>query len=209
MRERVILHLLAYQRYQQDPDAPATVTQEGIAEAVDVGRNNVSKIVNSMEGRRGRGPHQTCQGVRQCKGLLPNSQCYQNALNLKLEIERTKINIIDFDGKVRGRAGQAVPVSAEEICLPRPRDQCRGSLTALLSTRGKLQERRFVDYTDRKPTVRSFYGRQKEMAELIDFLNSDTASIMSPGIPDQEDHSPREVRPGHKGTEARILVSGP
>ncbi len=189
VRERVILHLLAYQRYQQDPDAPATVTQEGIAEAVDVGRNNVSKIVNSMEGEGVVEVHtrhvKGFASVKKVYFLTPSG--YQNALNLKLEIERTKINIIDFDGKVHedelGKLSLYLPKRYAFLDLAI--SVSRGSFDCSSFHEGKVkQERRFVDYTDRKPTVRSFYGRQKEMAELIDFLNSDTASIMAVcGIP--------------------------
>lgn len=189
VRERVILHLLAYQRYQQDPDAPATVTQEGIAEAVDVGRNNVSKIVTSMETEGIVEVHtrhvKGFSSVKKVYFLTPGG--YQNALNLKLEIERTKISIIDFDGKVHedemGKLSLYLPKRYAFLDLAL--NVTRGSFDCSSFHEGKVkEERRFVDYTDRKPTVRNFYGRQKEMVELVDFLSSETAKIMAVcGIP--------------------------
>ncbi len=183
VRERVILHLLAYQRYLQDSDAPAAITQEGIADAVEVGRNNVSKIVNTMHDE-GIIEVQTKHvkgfaSVKKVYFLTPSG--YQDALNLKVEIERTRINIIDFDGKVHedemGKLSLYLPKRYAFLDLAL--GVSRGSFDCSSFHEGKVkEERRFVDYTDRKPTVRTFYGRQKELQELNEFLESNTARIM-------------------------------
>ncbi len=47
-KERVLLHLLFQQRFVMDSDSPKSVTQEGVAKAVDVGRNNVAKVLAEM-----------------------------------------------------------------------------------------------------------------------------------------------------------------
>ena len=191
VRERVFLHLLAYQRYQNDSDAPSTITQEGIAEAVDVGRNNVSKVVNSLAEEVMIEVHtkhvKGYASVKKVYFLTPSG--YQKALELKSEIERTQITIIDFDGKVHmddmGKLSLYLPKRYAFLDLAL--GVTRGHFDCSAFHEGKVKaDRRFVDYTDRKPTVRVFYGRLKEIQCLSEFLESPTARIMSicgiPGI---------------------------
>lgn len=178
-----MLYILAYQRYLQDSDAPAAITQEGIADAVEVGRNNVSKIVNAMAAE-GIVEIQTkhVKGFASIKKVYFLTQKgYQDALNLKAEIERTKINIVDFNGEVHedemGKLSLYLPKRYAFLDLAL--GVSRGSFDCSSFHEGKVkEERRFVDYTDRKPTIRNFYGRQKELQELTDFLGSETAKIM-------------------------------
>lgn len=183
VRERVILYLLAYQRYLQDSDAPAAITQEGIAEAVEVGRNNVSKIVNSMiDDGIIEAQTKHVKGFASIKKVYFLTQSgYQDALNLKVEIERTKISIIDFDGEVHEDEMGKLPLYLPKryAFLDLAIGVSRGSFDCASFHEGKVkEERRFVDYTDRKPTVRNFYGRQKELQDLAEFLDSNTSRII-------------------------------
>ncbi len=115
VREKVLLHILSYHKYLQDPDAPASATQEGIADAVSVGRNNISKIVNALA-KEGLVEVQTkhVKGfatVKRVYFLLPKG--FEAALELKKEIESVPVGIIDFDGKVHrdvvGKIGVYLP----------------------------------------------------------------------------------------------------
>ncbi|MBI0584171.1 MAG: tetratricopeptide repeat protein [Methanomassiliicoccus sp.] len=191
VRERVVLHLLAYQRYLQDSDAPAAITQEGIADAVDVGRNNVSKVVNSL-GELGSIEVQTkhVKGYASIKKVyFLTANGYQEALSLKAELERTKINIVDFDGKVHEDELGKLPLYLPKryAFLDLALNISRGHFDCSSFHESKVkEERRFVDYTDRKPTIRTFFGRQKELKALNEFLDSGTARVMAicgiPGI---------------------------
>ncbi len=183
VRERVLLHLLAYQRYLQDSDAPASSTQEGIADAVEVGRNNVSKVVNALASEDVIEVHtKHVKGFASVKKVYFLTQKgYQAALELKADLERTKISIIDFDGKTHEEE-----MSKLSLFLPKryafldlALGVSRGQFDCASFHEGKSkEERRFVDYTDRKPTVRTFYGRQQELQKLASFLDSDTARML-------------------------------
>jgi len=70
VKERVFLHLLFQQRFALDSDSPKSVTQEGVAKAVDVGRNNVAKVLAEM-GREGTVETFT----RHVKGSPPCARC--------------------------------------------------------------------------------------------------------------------------------------
>jgi len=183
MEEKIILQLLSQHRFYQDADAPIALTQDGIAAATDIGRNNVSRIVNSLA-KEGDVEIQIkhvkgLPSVRRVHFLTPNG--FQKALKLKEEIETTKVKVIDFDGKEK-----VDEVGKLSIYLPKPYALLE---LAIAITRGRFdcssfhemkikEERRFVDFTDRKPTVRLFHGREKELAELSEFLTSDNARIM-------------------------------
>ena len=189
VRERVILHLLVYQRYLQDPDAPAAITQEGIADAVEVGRNNVSKVVNSMSDGGIIEVHtKHVKGFASVKKVyFLTAGGYQDALNLKADIEHTVIKIVDFDGKVNddemGKLSLYLPKRYAFLDLALGVE--RGHFDCSSFHEGKVKEdRRFVDYTDRKPTVRTFFGRQKELQLLTEFQESETArALVVCGIP--------------------------
>lgn len=174
---------MSQHRYYQDSDAPRTLTQEGIAEATQIGRNNVSKVVATMA-KAG----DVDVVSKHVKGLpTVRRVCYltakgfQNALRLKEEIESAEIRIADFDG-----SEHAGTIGSLNKFLPRPYQLLelamgvsRGVFDCASFHEMKVkEERRFVDFTDRKPTVRVFLGREGEIGELSDFLASDTARIM-------------------------------
>ncbi|MDD1768906.1 MAG: hypothetical protein LUQ55_02865, partial [Methanomassiliicoccales archaeon] len=175
MEEKIILQLLSQHRFYQDADAPVALTQDGIAAATGIGRNNISRIVNGLA-KEGDVEIES----KHVKGLpsirrvhLLTSKGFQKALRLKDEIEKTRVKVIDFDGKEK-----VDEIGKLNIYLPRPYSLLE--LTIAI-TRGQFdcssfhemkikEERRFVDFTDRKPTVRLFTGREKELSELSDFL---------------------------------------
>lgn len=178
-----MLHLLAYQRYLEDADAPAAITQEGIADAIEVGRNNVSKVVNSLAEEKVIEVHtkhvKGFASVKRVYFLTHNG--YQDALALRSEIERTVITIIDFDNKSHedelGKLNLYLPRRYAFLDLVLAVTRGRFDCASFHESKVK-EERRYVDYTDRKPTIRSFYGRQKELQALNEFLTSDTARAM-------------------------------
>ncbi len=188
-RERVLLHLLAYQRYSQDADAPKAVIQEGIADAVEVGRNNVAKILNEMANERIvdiLSKHvKGLPSVRRVYFL--STKGFDEAKHLKEDLEAMKVEVIDLKGDVHqdevGRLSVYMPGNYTflEIIMgvARGKFDCR----SFHESKTK-EERRFVDFTDKKPAVRSFFGREKEYRQLMDLINGEsTRAIIIYGIP--------------------------
>jgi tetratricopeptide (TPR) repeat protein len=187
--ERVILHLLAYHKFHQDDTAPRAITQEGIASATNIGRNNVSKIVTSLANQGDveiRTKHvKGLPSVRRVYALTPKG--FKRALALKEEIEKTEVTVVDFNGNETnesvGNLNIFLPKSYTLLELAMGVIRGRFDCTAFHNMKIK-EERRFVDYTDRKPTIRTFVGRENELKKLNDFLESSrTKVIVVYGIP--------------------------
>ena len=189
VRERVILHLLAQHKYCQDADAPKVVTQDGIASSIEVGRNNVAKIMTVMaeegivdiQSKHVKG----LPSVRLVYFLAPKG--FEEGKKLKNSIESTMVEVLDLNGESHqdevGRIGVYLPnrYSLLELAM----GVSRGQFDCSSFHEGKVkEERRFVDYSDKKPAIRSFFGREQEMEKLQGLLTSPTLrAMMIYGIP--------------------------
>jgi tetratricopeptide (TPR) repeat protein len=189
VRERVILHLLAQHKFCQDADAPKVVTQDGIASAIEVGRNNVAKIMTTMsdeglvdiQSKHVKG----LPSVRLVYFLAPKG--FEEGKKLKASIESTMVEVIDLNGETHpdevGRLGVYLPnrYSLLELAM----GITRGVFDTASFHEGKVkEERRFVDYSDKKPAIRTFYGREQELEKLYGLIGSRTIkAVMIYGIP--------------------------
>jgi len=189
VKERVFLHLLFQQRFVMDSDSPKSVTQEGVAKAVDVGRNNVAKVLAEM-GKEGTVDTFT----RHVKGLPSVRKVYflsakgsEKAKAVKQDVESTVVDIIDLQGKHLkdeiGRLGNYLPKRYDLLELVNGIVQ--GSIDCRSFHENRMrEERRYVDFTDKKPAVRAFFGREREMEVLSGLLTSDTKRmVVINGIP--------------------------
>ncbi|MCX6651543.1 MAG: tetratricopeptide repeat protein [Methanomassiliicoccales archaeon] len=188
-KERVFLHLLFQQRFMMDPDSPKTVTQDGVSAAVNVGRNNVAKVLAEM-GREGSVETYTrhvkgLPSVRKVYFLSPAGQ--EEAKRIKVGLEATKVEVIDLQGNRHqdeiGRLGNYLPKRYDLLELVN--GIAHGCIDCRSFHENKMrEERRYVDFTDKKPAVRSFYGREKELRTLSDLLTSESKRmVVINGIP--------------------------
>jgi tetratricopeptide (TPR) repeat protein len=183
VKERVFLHLLFQQRFVMDSDSPKSVTQEGIAKAVDVGRNNVAKVLAEMSKE---GTVDTF--TRHVKGLPSVRKVYfltpkglEKAKVIKQDVESTTVDIIDLQGQHLkdeiGRLGNYLPKRYDLLELINGIVQ--GSIDCRNFHENRMrEERRYVDFTDKKPAVRAFYGREREMSMLSNLLTSETKRML-------------------------------
>jgi tetratricopeptide (TPR) repeat protein len=183
------LHLLFQQRFSMDSDSPKTVTQEGVAEAVEVGRNNVAKVLAELV-KEGAVEVST----RHVKGLPSVRKVYfltpaglEDARSIKADLETTVIDIIDLHGARHrdemGHLGNYLPKRYDLLELVLGVSQGCIDCRSFHENRMR-EERRFVDFTDKKPAVRNFFGRQKEIGLLGDLLTSEVARmVVINGIP--------------------------
>ncbi len=183
-QEKVLLHLMSYQRFSLDSDVPKEVTQDGIAAGVGIGRNNVNKLVLALVGL----DYVDALDSRHVKGL-PNvrkvyfltQKGFEEALALKKSVDPLIIHANNLEGKeIRiefGRLGSLLPNKYTTVELANAIERGRFDATSFHEARIK-EERRFVDYTDRKPTVRSFFGRKEELRRLNDLTDSPTCRLI-------------------------------
>jgi tetratricopeptide (TPR) repeat protein len=189
MKERVFLHLLLQQRFAMDSDSPKSVTQDGIAQAVDVGRNNVAKVLAEMSKEGSLDIFS-----RHVKGLPSVRKVYfltlkgiEEAKDIKQDIESTVVDVIDLNGESHqdeiGRLGNYLPKRYDLLELVIGISE--GTIDCRNFHENKMrEERRYVDFTDKKPAVRTFFGREKEIASLVSLLDSPSRRmIIINGIP--------------------------
>jgi hypothetical protein len=120
---------------------------------------------------------------------------------------------VDFDGKVQedemGKLSLYLPKRYAFLDLRAGSEQGLLRLR-IVPMRARLkQERRFVDYTDRKPTVRTFFGRQKE-PELNEFLGVQHCAHHGRvrDTRDRQDHSPGQVTSRTSGEQRHVTGTG-
>ncbi|MCG7840985.1 MAG: AAA family ATPase, partial [Methanomassiliicoccales archaeon] len=166
-----------------DSDSPKTVTQEGVAKAVDVGRNNVAKVLAEMSKES-----YIESFTRHVKGLPSVRKVYfltpkglEEGKHIKQDVEATVVDIIDLQGASHqdeiGRLGNYLPKRYDLLELIVGINQ--GSIDCRSFHENKMrEERRYVDFTDKKPAVRNFFGREKELTSLSDLLTSETKRIV-------------------------------
>jgi len=183
-KEKILLHLLGYQKFSQDSAAPEAVTQEGVARAIGAGRNNVSKFARELitDGM-------VVEQQKHIKGMQRIRKAYflshlgfQEALRLKEEIETTRVKLVDFEGERHddevGRLNMYLPRNYSLIELADGVQTGVFNCASFHEARIK-EERRYVDYTDRKPAVRVFFGREEELSRLKHFLEREEGGILS------------------------------
>jgi tetratricopeptide (TPR) repeat protein len=188
-KEKVMLHLMAYHRFNTDDDAPKAVSQDGIAAVVSVGRNNLAKTLGEMV-------EETFVEVKSkhVKGMPSMRKVYfltplgfNRSITLREELESTRITAVDLQGKEQALAlaklGPLLPKNYNllEVCMgiEKGRIDCRAFHEGRIK-----EERRFVDFTDKKPAVRHFFGREQEIGILNDFVGPGTARLLVvQGIP--------------------------
>ncbi|OPY31757.1 MAG: transcriptional regulator MalT [Methanomassiliicoccales archaeon PtaU1.Bin124] len=188
-RERLLLHLLPLHRYSQDADAPRNVTQDGISGAIDVGRNNVAKILAELENEK-----VVEVSTRHVKGLPSVRRVYfltpkgfEVAKDFKEHVDTLKVEVLDLNGVSHedeiGRLSMYVPGSYTPLELIMGIERGRFDCSSFHESKVK-QEKRFVDFTDKKPAVRSFYGRENEMRVLQELVSEDgPKAVVVYGIP--------------------------
>jgi tetratricopeptide (TPR) repeat protein len=123
--------------------------------------------------------------MRKVYFLTPNG--FARSMSLRDELEATNITAVDLNGNeqqmVLAKLGPLLPKNYNllEVCMgiEKGRIDCRSF------HEGKIkEERRYVDFTDKKPAVRTFFGREAEMRILNDFVGEgSTRLLVIQGIP--------------------------
>lgn len=181
-RQKILLHLSQYSNEVDDILAPKAVTQDGIAKAIGIGRNNVprdiKKLINSgfviskklhVNGLRNK---RTAYFLTE-KGL-------EEANKIKRELKKLKITVI-------GASGEKDSMILKEACS---RYNLPFILCALNLDKNKilnliyLYKKREGAYhsIDENLILRDFHGRGEELKNLINWINSDKKILLLAGI---------------------------
>ena len=194
VQERILLHLSDFSDFMNSVEVPFALSQMGIANAVAIARSNVPRAIAGLKDQ----------------GLLVERQAHVQGVSRKRKayfLTETGINLADETWKrlreFKLRAilpgGQTISSTLGEIQdkLPfsmRPVDVIRylddnsvldvRSLSADLVERdlSKHVEKQLVSSLSDLPRIRHFYGRSKELENMVNLLEARPTTLMIPGI---------------------------
>lgn len=194
VQERILLHLRDYVEHAGRVEVPFALSQMGIANAVAIARSNVPRAISGMR-EQGllveRQAHVT--GVsRKRKAYFLTDDGIKVANGIWDKVSTQPVRMRNSDGTV-----ETVPlVNALELTdLPlRHVDILRyiddnGSIDlSLLSAElierdlSKHIEKQLVTSFNDLPRTRKFFGREKEVDDMVNLLEARSSSILVPGI---------------------------
>ncbi len=203
IRKRIILHLKNYVNYKDAFEVDNTITQEGIAKAINIRLEHVSRSVKRLVdndylyfrsthikslNRRKRAYFLTVKGIEYANEII--NEIENNLIHirtLKDEIREIKVNqlkkFIDFQIKPLEifnyiNSSEDNVLDLKQILSYKKGDfKFRTDYSSIIST----SKSAFI-FSDRVPPVKNFYGRENEKKILLDLLKTDTKIIVIYGL---------------------------
>jgi DNA-binding MarR family transcriptional regulator len=174
VEERLLLHLLDYSKYEDAYDVPISLSQEGIAKAINIRRNDVSRTIKNIinkgwvDVRLGH-----VEGVgRRRKVYFLTPSGYTNALKIKDAILELEVPIVEKDGKDRLRIkdiNQFFNIKYSIIEMVNIVNKL-GKFDPFYDLEEPLpetaEERRIVHSLETGPKLERFIGRDDEIEKL-------------------------------------------
>ncbi len=174
--EKVLVHILPFQRYADDMVVPFEITQKGVADAVGVKLTQVSRLLSSLVSRglvEFKKAH--VQGIqKKVKVYFPTKEGV-----LKAEEIISRIEKLDFPVVVSGQEEQR---TYSEI-----REMTGASILQILDM---LESEGALDLSSLKPSsvgtflvqhppiIDSFVGRENEIKEISDLISGSSKAVV-------------------------------
>ena len=119
VNDKILVHLFDYARYQERPEMPREVTQQGIAETVNARRSHVSLALSTLR-ERGLVEERTVRvtdEVRRRKGYSLTSKGYEAAKKLVESYYERTVRIEDAGGVKEVRVSELPEILGEKYYL--------------------------------------------------------------------------------------------
>lgn len=182
IRERILLHLAEYSRYENEVEAPDELTQFGIADIVRAGRSTCSKLLQEMEEQGllyGRRAHVPSGKIRRTVYFL-TPRGHMESQRIRRKVEATTVKVERPNGetdklKVRD-IPRELPIYARLVDVA-----ChisRGVLDVEKFVARMRARRTEVEYLDAMPRLRHFFGREEEMAAIDAWWESSGSRVL-------------------------------
>lgn len=174
VEERLLLHLLDYSKYEDAYDVPIELSQEGIAKAINIRRNDVSRTIKNIiskgwvDVRLGH-----VEGVgRRRKVYFLTPSGYSNAIKIKEAIMELEIPIVEKDNKTSSKIKSINDLFEIKKSII--------DIVNIVNKVGKFDpfydieepesespdDGDIVHYLERAPKIENFIGREQELADL-------------------------------------------
>ncbi len=181
-RERILLHLSSHSGELNYYNAPYSLTQDGIAEAIGIGRNNVPREIKTLmqnglvEAHKARVP-----GLRNRRTvyiLTPKGAV--EASRIRERIENLEVSVIPSVGKcekvILKNVSEKFGVDFISAAINLTKD-LKLDLVSLVRKRGKR-----VHEIDENYRISRFYGRREELSFLKNWLRSSKNILVVTGM---------------------------
>lgn len=188
VRERVMLHLSRYSDVDNVYNVPQAIGQSGIAKSIDASQNMVSYALNTLK----KGGY-VIENPAHFEGIKNKRRAYFStekgkglAKSIEKKLNNEVIKIKDFDGKIKEmKLSNLVthldkPLSPLEIALLIPEDGYFDCKEAMESSKKeeKIEGQEFVDFSEKAPVPKHFFGREEEQDCLKEWLSSESHRII-------------------------------
>ncbi|MGI0149570.1 MAG: tetratricopeptide repeat protein, partial [Thermoplasmata archaeon] len=182
VKERIQLHLFDYSRFSEAFEAPLEVTQEAIARAVGIRVHHVNQYVRPLkaDGLVEERVSHIKKSRRRRKTYFLTTKGRSQAADLRAHLLREEVPF-------RDRSGQTQDAPLSRILLEDRRGSSVLELLTELQTLGCVgdvppaEKAGFVDLTQEAPSVDRFYGREEELASILQALEKNPV-VVATGI---------------------------
>ncbi len=182
-RERILLHLSKFKSDVDMFNAPFYITQDGVAEVIGIGRNNIPREMKKLieeglvESKKAR-----------VRGLKNRRAVYFLTSNGMIEAKKIRESLQDIYVNVISFSGEKKTVLLREV----PRLYGIDFITAAINLDKELnldlvrimrKNGRRVHYIEENFTVKRFYGRKRELKIIKEWMNSNKKILVVNGLP--------------------------
>ncbi len=194
VQERILLHLRDYADYADKVEVPFAISQMGIANAVAIARSNVPRAISGMKETGHLIERQAhVSGVsRKRKAYFLTAEGVKLADQIWSKVSEQPVKIIHPDGRSEmvelQLALQITELPLRHVDILRYIDDSGtidlSSLSPDLIERdlSKHIEKQLVSSLNDLPRLRRFYGREDEISNMAKILESDSTTLLVPGI---------------------------
>ena len=191
VNERILLHLRRYYTAKKEVEAPKTVTQKGIADAIDIRVTHVPRSVKKLDDEG-----LIYESVMHIEGLDKRRKAYfltekgmYQANEIKRTLEERMVPFKDQNGKVNeikiGEIGEMTGIKLDILDLVRLVDK-EGVLNQrsleMFAKSTKLEAKKemmLFDFPHRVPSTKDFVGRKTEMETLCKWIDDEEIILIS------------------------------
>ncbi|UCG68315.1 MAG: tetratricopeptide repeat protein [Thermoplasmata archaeon] len=180
-QEKILLHLLGNRRFEDKFEVPNSLTQDGIAKAVSTRRSYVSQATKELMGRR-----IVVEKLWHIKGEARRRKVYFLTMDGKTQAEKLRNDINEMmvvlkDGEnekeVRiGDINSELDVNLNQLNIL---DNISENGIFDLRMKGASKPPGRIDYWERYPTPKYFFGRERELKEIDQWLQSEEMRILA------------------------------
>ncbi len=181
-RERILLHLSSHSGEVGYFNAPISLTQEGIADNVGIGRNNVPREIKKlMEDGYVDTQKARVTGLRNKRNVYYLTPAgVKKVSEIKEKLENLGVNVLTEEGTEEFAIMRELPEKYGVNFIAAALNLNKDKTLDLISVR---KERSVVHYIEENSVIGRFYGRRKELELLKHWLHSNRRILVVHGLP--------------------------